>query len=286
MKDVQWIKIVTNVFDNRKIKQIEHMPEADAILVIWFKILCLAGTINESGLLIITKDIPYTDEMLANEFKRPVNTIRLALSVFEKFGMIEIVNNVMSVSNWEKYQSEDKLEEIREKNRQRQAKFKAKKRAATLPAPNENEGNVTVTLPVTLGNAIEEDKEEDKEKDKDREKRIDYQRIINMYNETCVSYPRLRTLSDTRKRTLKARFNNGYNYSDFEELFRKAEASTFLKGGNDRNWSATFDWLIKDSNMPKVLEGNYDNEKVTTVENTKKQGRSRALDKLREMGEI
>jgi hypothetical protein len=32
-----------------------------------------------------------------------------------------------------------------------------------------------------------------------------------------------------------------------------------LKGGNDRNWSATFDWLIKDANMAKVLDGNYDN---------------------------
>lgn len=288
MTDVQWIKIVTNIFDNRKIKQIENMPDADTILVIWFKILCLAGTINESGLLLITKDVPYTDEMLSNEFKRPINTIRMALSVFEKFGMIEIVHEIMSVSNWEKYQSEDKLKDIREKNRLRQAKFKAKKRAAALPAPKENNDNVMVTLPSRYGNALEEDKEKeiDKEKEEEKEKRIDYQRIINLYNETCVSFPRLRTLSENRKKAIKARFNNGYNFSDFEELFRKAEASTFLKGGNDRDWSATFDWLIKESSMAKVLEGNYDNKKVATVGNTGKQGQSRALDRLREMGEI
>lgn len=45
---------------------------------------------------------------------------------------------------------------------------------------------------------------------------------------------------------------------DFRKLFEKAEASDFLKGANKRNWSATFDWMICDSNMAKVLDGNYD----------------------------
>ena len=87
---------------------------------------------------------------------------------------------------------------------------------------------------------------------------IDYQRIVDMYNDTCVSFPRLKTLSDSRKKSIKARFNSGYTYEDFGNLFKKAENSNFLKGSNDRNWSATFDWLIKDSNMAKVLDGNYD----------------------------
>ena len=90
---------------------------------------------------------------------------------------------------------------------------------------------------------------------------IDYQKIVNMYNDTCVSFPRLKTLSDSRKKSIKARFNAGYTYEDFQELFKKAENSSFLKGSNNRNWSATFDWLIKDSNMAKVLDGNYDNER-------------------------
>lgn len=87
---------------------------------------------------------------------------------------------------------------------------------------------------------------------------IDYQRIVDMYNDICISFPRLKTLSDSRKKSIKARLNNGYTYEDFENLFKKAENSNFLKGSNDRNWSATFDWLIKDSNMAKVLDGNYD----------------------------
>lgn len=279
--NIQWIKISTNIFDNRKIKQIENVPDSDSILVIWFKILCLAGNINESGLLLITKDLPYTDEMLANEFRRPVNTIRMALQLFEKFGMIEIVDDVMSVSNWEKYQNEDKLADIREKNKERQNRFRAKQKLLALP----EEDNVTVTLPVTLRNATEEDKEKEEDIDIDKEREvIDYQRIINMYNETCVSFPKLRTLSDSRKKAIKARLHSGYTYNDFETMFRKAEASDFLKGKNDRNWSATFDWLNKDSNMVKVLEGNYDNKGNSAPGNTR--SGNRALNRLREMGEI
>ena len=170
MAEVQWIKIVTDIFDNRKIKQIEYMPEADSILVIWFKLLCLAGNINESGLLLITKDIPYTEEMLANEFKRPLNTVRLALATFQRFGMIEIIDDVMGVSNWEKYQNEDKLKELREQNKERQARFRAKKKALALPKPDENSDNVSVTLPVTLRNAIETEQETETEKEKELEK--------------------------------------------------------------------------------------------------------------------
>jgi len=64
-------------------------------------------------------------------------------------------------------------------------------------------------------------------------------------------------LSDKRKKTIRARFNQGYTIEDFKRLFEMAESSSFLKGGNGRNWSANFDWLITDANMAKVLDGNY-----------------------------
>jgi len=85
---------------------------------------------------------------------------------------------------------------------------------------------------------------------------IDYQLIADMYNATCVSFPKLTKLSDKRKKAIKARFKT-YTVEDFKQLFEMAEASSFLKGQNKRNWSATFDWLIADGNMAKVLDGNY-----------------------------
>ena len=117
MGDVKWIKIMTDMFNHRKIKQIEAVPDADTVIVIWVKLLCLAGSINEKGAIIFTGEVPYTDEMLAQEFSRPVNTIRMALSIFEKYEMIEIVDNIYCISNWKKYQSTEKLEQIREKTR-------------------------------------------------------------------------------------------------------------------------------------------------------------------------
>ena len=97
------------------------------------------------------------------------------------------------------------------------------------------------------------------------EEKVSYQRIADMYNETCVSFPRLKSLSESRRKAIRARMNT-YSVEDFKTLFEKAEASDFLKGKNNRNWTATFDWLIKDSNMAKVLDGNYDSRNAKQMD--------------------
>ena len=88
---------------------------------------------------------------------------------------------------------------------------------------------------------------------------INYQQIADMYNDTCVSFPRLTKLSEKRKKAIKARLKT-YTLDDLKKLFEMAESSSFLKGQNNHNWSATFDWLISDGNMAKVLDGNYSNK--------------------------
>lgn len=93
-----------------------------------------------------------------------------------------------------------------------------------------------------------------------------YATIRELYNSVCGSYPRLVKMSDARKKAIHARLKTGYTLDDFRKLFEKAEASDFLKGANKRNWSATFDWLIADTNMAKVLDGNYDAKEVTKNE--------------------
>lgn len=98
-----------------------------------------------------------------------------------------------------------------------------------------------------------------------REKSIDYQAIVNAYKEICISLPACRTLSESRKKAIRARIRSGYALNDFITMFTKAQQSDFLTGGNGRNWTANFDWLIKDSNMAKVLDGNYDNRTQNTV---------------------
>ena len=163
MAEVKWIKICTDIFNDEKILLIESMPEADSIIAIWFKLLCMAGKQNNGGVFMLNDKMPYTDEMFATIFRRPINTVRLALSTFENFGMVEIVNNAYTIPNWEKHQSLDKLEQAKEKNRQRVAAHREKQK---LLAQCNDYSNVT---PVT-SNAIEEDKEKDIDIDKDIKK--------------------------------------------------------------------------------------------------------------------
>lgn len=124
MSDVKWIKIVTDIFDDEKILLIEQLPEADSIIVIWFKLLCLAGKQNNGGVFVLNNRLPYTNQMLSTIFRRKESVVTLALNTFEKFGMIEIIDCVITIPNWEKIQSVKGLDEIREKARLRQAKYR------------------------------------------------------------------------------------------------------------------------------------------------------------------
>lgn len=150
----------------------------------------------------------------------------------------------------------------------------------------------------------EEEKEKDKEKDKDKEEdkeetpfsppsqggtpprpQIPYDSIRDAYNEICASFPRCTAINESRKKAIRARFNAGYTLDDFRQLFHKAENSSFLRGRNDRNWSATFDWLVKDSNMAKVLEGNYDDSGARSGPAPKQMRRQSWADLARQMDE-
>lgn len=125
----------------------------------------------------------------------------------------------------------------------------------TLP-PNESEDGTGSELVPSPGN---ENVTQDKQILKQILKQDIYSEIVNLFHEICVSYPRIVKVSENRKKAIKARSNN-YSIDEFKKLFIMAEESNFLKGQNERNWSANFDWLLKDSNMAKVLEGNYKNK--------------------------
>ena len=167
MSDIKWIKIMTDMFGNRKIKQIESLPDSDAILVIWLKLLCLAGNVNDNGLIYFTKEIPYSDEMMASEFNKPVNTVRLALKTFEKFEMIEIINDVICISNWEKYQQIEGMDKVREQNRIRKQRQRERQRQALLGCNENVTRDCHVTITGSHATEIDKEKEIDKEIEKE-----------------------------------------------------------------------------------------------------------------------
>lgn len=132
MADVKWIKITTDIFDDEKMLLIESLPEADSIIVIWFKLLCLAGKMNNSGVFLMNNRIAYTDKMLSTIFRRKESTVQLALKTFEQFGMVEVVDNVITIPNWDKHQSLDSYEKKKERDRiyQQERRQKQKELAA------------------------------------------------------------------------------------------------------------------------------------------------------------
>jgi predicted phage replisome organizer len=163
MDGVKWIKLYTDMFEvSRKIKNIEIMQDGDTILIIWIKLLLLAGYVNDGGAIYLTPSIPFTEEGLANELRRPIETVRTALEVFECYDMIEIVDGVIYISSWGKYQNADKLEEIKAKDRERKRQKRAQAKACqeeSVDSPRTVHGQST-EVP-----CIEEEEEKEKEKE-------------------------------------------------------------------------------------------------------------------------
>ena len=99
-----------------------------------------------------------------------------------------------------------------------------------------------------------------------RKDNIPYQQIVDFWNSTCTSFHKLTGLSEKRKNKLRVRFEELEKIGDpillCQELFKKMQNSSFLKGDNRNGWKATFDWLISNGeNWRKVMEGNYNEEK-------------------------
>ena len=188
MSDVKWIKIKTDIFDDEKVKIIDTLPDNDAILVIWFKLLTLAGKVNEEGYLFLNSKTPYTLDMLSAIFNRKKSTISLALKTFEQFDMVEIEDNdLINISNWGKHQNIEGLDKIKKQRRERQRKFREKKKQKLLS----NDSNVTDNVNETLSNETELEVEVEVEEERDsKDNKFDYKSIYEYYisQENLVSH--------------------------------------------------------------------------------------------------
>ena len=166
MADVKWIKITTDIFDDEKMLMIESMPSADSIIVIWFKLLTFAGKQNNDGVFLMSNRIAYTDEMLASIFRRDVNTVRLALNAFRQFGMIEIIEDVITIPNWNKHQSLDAYEKKKERDRLYQQERRNRQKALICGKSSDTSSDCHT---MESSDVAFSDKEEEKERDIEEE---------------------------------------------------------------------------------------------------------------------
>lgn len=256
--------MATNIWDNRKIVQIESLPDGDTIIVIWLKLLCLAGTTNDSGMVYFTKEIPYTEQMLSTLFNRPLATIQFALKVFQEFEMISIIDDFLQISNWKKYQNIEGMDKIREQNRIRKQNQRERQRNMI-----EQDMSRDMSRDVTQQNKIKNKKEDiDKEKDnklivsKDTICQTDVRRVIEEWNKLQeVGINPIRDIKPSSKRCqlLKGRIRE-YGIDEVLNAINNVRNSDFLRGENNRGWMITFDWFVKPNNFIKTLEGNYNKE--------------------------
>jgi predicted phage replisome organizer len=163
MADVKWIKITTDIFDDEKILLIESLPDAYAIITVWFKLLCLAGKQNNSGVFMMNNRVAYTDKMLATIFRMKESTVTLALQTFEQFGMVEIIDGVITIPNWGKHQNLDQLESKKEYMRNYMKEYREKQKLLTGKTFCKTNGKANVS---------EADKDIDKEKKEKKKKEI------------------------------------------------------------------------------------------------------------------
>lgn len=239
MADINWIKLRVDMFDDEKIKIIQSMPEGDAILVIWIRIIALAGKCNAKGLVLIEDEFPYSDEMLATIFNKPLATVRLALGTFEKFRMIERTEKGIYISNFEKHQNTEGMEKIREQARIRKQREREKKRAlleaGNTPALPDNSSENPETLPenvtdnvtshvtsrvterevtkqnknkniynISSNEDIVETSEKTSEVPDRKSDRLSYDEIMKDFHATCPDLPGIRALNDARKTKIRS----------------------------------------------------------------------------------
>ena len=276
MSDVKWIKICTDIFDDEKIILLETLPDSDSIIIIWFKLLCLAGKQNNKGVFLLG-NIPYTEEMLATYFRRPVKTVKLALKAFENFRMIEIIDNVITIPTWEKHQALDQLELSREQTRKRVAAYRERQKKL-IGTQESNDCNADVTLHVTECNTNVTQTEKELEKEINKEKiKTDKNRYKQLPLPQYLAYLLLNSGYDALNQLTITDYGMLFDnwISSYGEIDVKVKLSYFIKYQKNKtqNEKIKNKYLYFRESMNKnfkMVFNNESKEEIFTEENVRK----------------
>lgn len=228
MKNVKWIKVCVDIFEDEKILLIESKPKSDEILNIWFKILTLAGKINNGGVLMLDDNVAYTEEMLATIFRRSSKVVKRALRIFKKLGMVEIINDTIVIPNWSKHQSLDQLQKKNKymKNYMREYRKKQADLALGIEEEIDKEDLPDESLPCKTNSKVNSkskrksnvsylDIEGELEEELELEEDI-YKDVVSYLNEKASKNYRPSTTAT--RRYIKARVNEGFSLDDFKAV--------------------------------------------------------------------
>ena len=215
--EVKWIKITTDIFDDEKFDAIETLSDKHMIQLAWIKLLCLAGKCNENGFLMLTREIPYTDEMIAKRFGMSIGDTQRALNLFQDLKMIEVVDNVYMVSNWLYYQNQRGLEDMKKQHAEAQKRYRDKQKALRIEQKTKSDITSDITSDIISSYSISNSKSTSLSFSKEIKEIIDY------LNSKCNKKYTYKNQSYNKK--IIARLKDGYTVDDFKLVIDKKYAS-------------------------------------------------------------
>lgn len=247
-KKYYYMRLKENFFETESMIILESMTDGHLYSNILLKLYL--RSLKAEGKLMFNDRIPYNPTVLAQITRHNVGVVEKAIDIFKELGLIEVLDSgAIYVLDIQEFIGKTSTEADRI-------------RAYRKRISEEKKSTVQMYDKCTPELELEIEKELDIEIERDTEKTppLNYQGIVDSYNNTCKTLPKVIKISEPRKRAIRARLKT-YSQEDLEQVFTLANESDFLKGKNNKGWSANFDWLINEANMVKVLEGNYKNSK-------------------------
>lgn len=285
-----WLKLKKDFFKSLAMKKLRKIAGGDTYTIIYLKLMLLS--LENEGHLYFEGIEPSFSEELALALDEDEDNIKVTLVFLENVGLLTTLKENELLLTEVQYltgKETDKAELMRKKRQKEQQKQLEKNTQENASGSN----NVTPMLPDVTFCYTEKEREiykpelykpelykPDKDKDQlNKKKELSNKnqlikkresgknketldKIVELYNQICLSLPKAKILTETRKKKIKARLKT-YSIEDFETAFKKMEASSFLRGENDRGWTANLNWLIdRDDNMAKVLEDYYKDKEI------------------------
>lgn len=273
-KKYYWLKLNENFFEREEIKIIEDMPNGKDYIIFYMKLL--VKSIRTEGELLFRNIIPYTPEMLSSITNTDIDTVRVATDLFNKLDLLEIWDDgtlfMKETENMigSETSAAKRMRKMREKDKGNEGKIEKRNNVTPkLPNVQNSYTEIEIDKEIDIELEIDKDKElEDKEEPSFKLTQSIKEEVIKRWNDLNLQKLRSINTGTARSNSLKARIEE-YSLEEVYEVIDNIKKSSFLQGDNDRNWTITFDWLLKQSNFIKVLEGNYTDKKKKFKEENK-----------------
>jgi len=261
VKNYYYLKLKDNFFDSDEIKILEKMPNGYKYSNILLKLYLKSLRFN--GALRLNEYIPYNTDMIAALTGHDVDTVRVAVDIFEQLKLIETLDNgTIYMLNVQSFIGKSSNEADRKRLYRMEIEEEKKQLESGTNVrhlSDERAPEIEIELEIELELEIEKKKKNETEENPP----APYQEVVDLYNEICGSkLPSVKYLSQDRKRAIKISWNRIEGSKDekletFKSLFVMASDNAFLTGNNGRRWRADFNWLLKEKSMAKVLENGY-----------------------------